>query len=295
LLIDVERTLVKLTQTLFFILSFGSMVRAAEGFDDRKFVLPSTALQSAWDATFAVDSKGGGFVGSSFFYRREQSPIPGRYYFYFLTSGHVISKNCPVRSGQCNTIQLTSGLSFSRVDGSTQRTSDRFLQLDKIEIVKLSEKPDLALLRATVDSSIYFSSLQPLSLSPSCSIPMDSKIYVIGFPGTYQRSNTKCTSVANIYLSTKRWSIGVFVGQIEARGQNDSSSSIFAGTTADSLSGNSGSPAVTADGQVFGVLDSSLGTGPFENIYVGNDLSAPKKAHSLLERCEVIKTFVSTP
>lgn len=285
----------KLVQILFFILLFGSVIYAAEGFDDRKYTLPTTALQSAWDATFAVDSKGGGFVGSSFFYRREQSPIPGRYYFYFLTSGHVIYKNCPVRSGRCSTIQLTAGLNFSRVDGSAQRTSDRFLQLDNIEIIKLSEKPDLALLRATVDSSVYFSSLQPVPLNPSCSLPVDSKIYVIGFPGTDQRPNANGTSPANIYLSTKRWSVGAFVGTIEARGQNDPTSSIFAGVTADSLSGNSGGPAVTADGHVFGVLDSSLGIGPFENIYIGNDLSSPKKAHSLLERCEVIKTFLSTP
>lgn len=70
---------------------------------------------------------------------------------------------------------------------------------------------------------------------------------------------------------------------------------MIAGAVADSLSGNSGGPAATADGHVIGVLDSSLGVGALKNIYVGNESSLPKEGHSLLERCQVVKTFLAAP
>lgn len=285
----------EITKYFSFFCLLSSAVFAGEGFDDFSYPLPNVALKAAWDATFAVDSKGGGFVGSSFFLRKEQGRLPGEYNFYFLTSGHVISKHCGSSPGICTQLQLTSGQSFNRIDGTTEKTSDRQLILDKIEVAKISDQPDLALLKIRVDVSAYFSGLQPVALHSICSPAANSKIYVIGFPGTYRRSNTKGTTDANIYLGLKRWSQGDLIGDLLAVTQSDSTPALYTAIAADSMSGNSGGPAAIANGQIIGVLDSSLGVGAFENMYVGNEAISPKKGHSLLERCSVIKTFLAAP
>lgn len=284
-----------ITKYFIFLCLLSHSLFAGEGFDDRRFTLPGSALQALWDATFAVDSKGGGFVGSAFFIRKQQGRFPGEYYFYFLTSGHVINANCGPNPGTCNRIQLTSGQSFNRINGAITKTSDRQMVLDKIEISKISKQPDLALLKVTVDSSAFFSSLQPAVLHSTCSVAANSKAYVIGFPGTYHRSKTKGTNESNIFLNIKRWSQGDFLGDLLALTEGDSEPALYSALTADSLSGNSGGPAATADGQVIGVLDSSLGVGALKNIYVGNESSSPQQGHSLLERCQAVKTFLAAP
>jgi hypothetical protein len=271
---------------LFAVLIFLSVTALCEeGFDENRYKLPS-AVARVWDATYAVSPKTNGSSGSSLFIRKENGPQYGQYYFYFLTSGHVVRGNCGLFKGPCANLKLTTGTGFDQVTNQEFKTSETFRSFENVEVVKISIEPDLALLRARVDSSLFFS-LNPVAPDKNCKIKSGTTVYILGFPGVHHRINTKGTTEQNKFKILKRFSKGTVVGPESSAIYPDGSQSQWLSTTADSLPGNSGGPAVDPEGNVIGTLDGSIKT--------NDDGISYKGTHALLERCESINSFLATP
>ena len=259
---------------------------AEEGFHSSKGGLPP-AVQAAWDSTFLVEPvAGNGAVGTAFIVRIEPAGDK-KLDLYLLTVNHVVQGNCGMKLGFCKNIEISDG----GVDLETSTDIDFVhptARANGAEVVRNSEYPDLALLRLVVDNRPLWNR-QPLPLAEPCAYARADLVYVIGFPDAASRTYKYAKPIEDKNIVKRRWSVGRILGNYHYR-KPGKEMRFWIGTTADGLVGESGAPALNAQGEVVGALDSA-GKENRGAAYLGNEsLGIP---HAMLQRCEYLNDFIN--
>ncbi len=146
---------------------------------------------------------------------------------------------------------------------------------------------------ATATPINEFESITPIPIAGECDIYVDDEVYIIGFPYTPDRLKANHTFIANPDSVVRRWSQGYVVDFEYSDYYFGASTPQWLTTTADALPGNSGGPALSANGDLLGVVDSVKESNGNTDAYVGNDVIEPRRSHSLLTRCEDVTSFLT--
>ncbi len=278
-----------------FLIFIVSMSFAGEGFFTTTYNLPG-GVRTAWASTFGITYRSSGAPASAFLVHKEvgnSAGAYGKYFFYFLTSEHVVRANNCVEKTVCSSIRISSSLGIDNINRAAITTNDLNRTFDNPEVVRISKEPDIALLKVEVDSkSFYAYDLVEIKPVPNCKIANGSAIYVIGYPGTHARPGAKGTTDADQYLNIKRWSTGFVIDQTISNLNNSGPLVHWTSTTADSLGGNSGGPAVNSNGELVGIMDSGARIGTYNSKYLGDESRQPMVPHSYLENCQAVDAFL---
>ncbi len=239
-------------------------VFAAEGFKGYSEQMPD-AVKNAWPASFMtlIEEPKTYIHGTAFLIHVTNSGMNSQ--LYFLTSKHLLHGHCN-RIGFCPELQLF-GEAQLEVIASAERLVYGRNRLANVEVLKLSSKPDLALLRVVVKSQ-GMPLPKALFISPKCSLSIGDQLYAVGFPNmTLRRApQTQILELKNTII--KRWSSGIFVGTVDTReGKN-----LLLGTTVDSLVGNSGGPYLNEQGEVVGLAQLSASVSENNYQYTGIEI-----------------------
>ena len=277
-----------LLKILFGILLLPSVCFAEEGFHSSKEGLPP-AVQAAWDSTFLVAPMTKGDIGTAFVVHSERV-ADGKLNLFLLTANHVIQGSCGKKLGICKNIEISDGgiNSGTLADIDFTHTTARAIGA---EVVRRSEYPDLALLKLTVANTPLWNR-KPIPLIKSCAYLAGEAVFLIGYPWAPDRTARNAKPIEDKKIVKRRWSKGIFVGDFRGPVKADGNRKYWTGNTADSLDGNSGGPALNAQGQVIGVLDAAGDTAHEKDgyPYLGDDFT--QKPHSFLQHCEYLDDFV---
>jgi len=260
-----------------------SISRANEGFFTRREQLPQGASH-AWDSTLMLSPVTRGGFGSGFVIDR-QIGRDGFDTILVLTAGHVVKSNCPEELGICANLMASRNLGLqlgNKDSGGYFSTGIPELSVQGLEIVRLSFNPDLALLRARVDSTTL-GDLKPIPQGNCRSLSPTTPIYLIGHPNVSLRSSIQSSDRTEII---KRWSSGLLGSAVSGHLKGQSTLYQLYASTADSLPAHSGGPAITADGKFVGVIKSGQGDDDNNFSFVSNS------ANTFITRCEYLGAFI---
>lgn len=262
--------------------------QAKEGFFFEDSLLPQ--LQSAWEATFNVLSKSKG--GGTAFLVDKQALTSSRTQLFFLSSDHTITTICgPDFLGHCPHLYMTASFGIDNLNNSRIPLNNLDRSIYEVEVVDRRADYDIALLRATVDRSKY-ESLRPIPLADCDSLLIGQEMYAIGFPNTSKRR--RGSPITNPHQVTRRWSLGHISVKVRSKTYPHGDQNLLyrIGTTADALPGNSGGPALTQNGEFFGVLQTVYTKDGIPGYPFRGD-EGPKSWHSSFTNCPATTDFLS--
>ncbi len=260
---------------------------AGEGFNLERQLLPES-VQQVWDSTFLTFSKApSGGSGSAFLIAKKSSGSTAE--LLFLTTDHTNVATCGAARGFCENLVISSTLTYD-MRNQKQFDSQNPQTIIGAEIVHRSQEADLALIKATVPAG-RFSDIKPVRFIDTCNLVKGEKIWLLGYPVIYDREKFD-PSIRQEHLLLKRWSQGLIVDYYNSKTHNSTATTYWVGTTADAINGNSGGPAVGANGEVFGVLDSVFTSK--DSRYMGDESKNPREPHSMVTRCEIVKEFLKS-
>lgn len=274
-----------------FITSFAI---AKEGFFNTMDQVPGYA-QLAWKATYGVFPKSFGGSGSAVLFKKVPHPSGGALNsLYFLTSSHVILGTCGLSTGPCTGIKLSSKIIQNKVTDQYSDYDPLGFTFENVEVVKITKVPDLAILKVTVDGSIFYqSSLTAIDLERKCDIRLDDRVTIIGYPGTIRRAGGVLgTTSENKFFTMKRVSTGFITSLNEIFASKYGGEYNYLFTSADILPGNSGGPIVNYQGKFISLAQAIPEYINGRPNYLGSDTTSPKKGHSLGEKCESIRAYL---
>jgi len=202
-------------------------------------------------------------------------------FIYFLTNEHVVRSLCDRATGKCD-LELLENPKFEFVKNGAIYKGSTGLEFKNVELVKISENPDLAVLKSRLGPKS--TPPMPIKLSKNCSeVNGQEKLFSIGFSNVSERYKDSSPII-------KRWSSGF---PVDVVGSTIFRNGIhyFLGTTVDVIHGGSGGPLLNSQGELIGVLK---GTRPNPiSIFTGNDIDGQKQFHSLAVLCQQIETMIS--
>jgi hypothetical protein len=250
---------------------------ASEGFDSSSERLPPL-IKKAWDSTFLFlySNENQYGIGTAFLTGLDEN------YLYFTTAYHVTRDRCE-RDNTCPKIQLFQMGSFDTVqDGKLLFISGKGLTFDQVELYRQTMKPDYALLRVKIPSSLDRSKLpKPMKIANS-TLHIGDRIYTIGFPATPDRTCNKHIDIEDQSKILKRWSSGIYTGRLRSDDNHDQNTQIWLGATTDALAGNSGGPALNEFGEVIGLITRAAATNNNGYCYDGNEQPDLLSEHSYI-------------
>jgi hypothetical protein len=244
---------------------------------------PSVAFSNAWEATFAItdgaesDPK---ISGAVLVFRQV---INGEVYLGFLTSGHTLMK-------------LTTAKPYlPMIISKNIKMVERLEVIDRmlVPVVHTAVNSEYDLGFIVVHAGLFeMDDSRPVSWSPNCQIKRGDRMALMGFPGVFKRKvpdqNQPIMAPTTV---TKRVSEGRFTGENQFGEDQTVHITPLMGTTADSMIGNSGGPAMNEKGQLIGILIGTMARKSTQYRYLGNDQTKNLKSHSFISNCAVTKTF----
>ncbi len=263
---------------------------AVEGFKSLRDS-PPEAVTSSFDSVFMVyfDEASYYVHGSAFLIRVEVNGETTQ--LDFLTGAHVLQNLCR-ESEVCSGLKLFQDARLNVVSGRETFVFGR-PEINQVRVLKLSQNPDLALLRATIKTR-QFSNPKPLAISSTCKLEIGEVLYGIGFPKTTERMTSSKVVIENQNQIIKRWSEGVFVGNLK-QVSADSEYRYSLATSVDMLHGNSGGPLLNQSGKVMGVVSSGASLAENRYVYSGGESPGQLEAQSLAVPCGYLDSFLKTP
>ena len=265
--LKIASIIIFLAPTLFSFTAF-----AREGFTTGADIPPDVlvAQDSVFYVYFAKSTTSGEVTtskhenGTAFVIMEDSS------YFYFATANHVIDGVCEKTCPGVTLFQKASRRVSMLTSNAPPAVEKNSLTFDKVEVVKSSQNPDLAIIRAEKRQDVKYS-LKSLKFSNSLPKPAD-KLYLIGFPDLSLRDCHRDLEFAKdgtpiIADVAKRWSQGIYIDLYASNDRKDSTTEIWMATTVDVLGGNSGGPMFNVLGEVVGVLVDGRKGG----CYLGNE------------------------
>ena len=267
---------------------------AEEGFFSKTTLPPQ--LLPAWEATFLILYRDGA-SGTAFVI--DKQPITARRArLLFLTGGHMVQGHCQKPFGYCRNIEsLSASEGFHRKNNNAILMNHRGWTIREAAVIDYDLGNDLALLEAIVDRDKY-QDLQPIPRLSNCStLKIDQPLYVIGFPDVFKRTAPDALPIDDKEHVIRRWSRGIIVGRLSNKDvrEGDQDRHYRTGTTADAIFGNSGGPALTSNGEFFGVSHAITVVEPpsrdAQNPFNGNDET--HSWHSNFASCHAIADFLS--
>ena len=209
---------------------------------------------------------------------------------YFLTNAHVFEEQCH-QLGRCKNLKLYQNIELI-FDFETKKIKGQGEnEIDHVEIVRLSQNPDLALLRATVLTrpSQNFHILQ---LATNCSLASGEQLFTIGFPGVNYRYNFASQSLPGSDTIVKRWSQGIYETTNNMAIDKISGPHEFLFTSVDTLPGNSGGPLLNSRGEIVGISQASSAIPENGYRYTGNEELGKTDWSSVAVPCHYLRPFI---
>ena len=213
----------------------------------------------------------------------------------FLTNDHVVQDVCDEPLGYCQNMLLTGSFGVDTQEYNYIRTDYRDRSIHQVTVIKRHKDSDLALLEAIVDGKKY-ESLQPIPQIGSCNEISPGQEALPDWLPKYPSPNSPGSQT---YPGTAPTS---FEGEAKARSQPPFATGPtpdhaqhnvqWLGTTADALPGSSGGPALTPQGEFFGVLLSILDEDG-DNDSQGYPYHGNARWHSFLTNCHATTEFLS--
>lgn len=271
------------------ILFFALGAIGVQGFNHKKYDSLPGSLHGVWESTFQISPKAGGMSGSAVIVRKDMNrPKYGEATLYLLTNAHVLTSNGCLGTGLCNGIQVSSSQGGDLATGARIEMDDRNRTFSKVNVAKISNKADLALLEVVIDNAdSRYNSLAAAPLESNCNnIKPGQKVYFIGYPNLTRRDSVPGFNYEMRTYTIKRWSQGLI-----AAISFDTNRGTKTATTADALPGNSGGPAINENGVVISVVSSMVAVNDGDTGFKGDDKNSLNKPHGLIETCEALQIF----
>ena len=271
---------------IFAALLISSRCFAVEGFST--FTNPTpTVIANAVDSVFFLNVLNGksSELGTAFMVGSEVGLNSTK--VYFLTTTHSLKSVCS-KPGPCPNLFLHQNpvIELNSADKKFSfQTKD--LSLHNFEIVKVSQNPDLVLVR-TIIPSYQARTLKALRISKSCEVAPGDKLYAIGFPGAYLRTHVAAFPIEVPNVIIKRWSEGILVEESNFKVEKSPGLNDLFATSIDSLDGNSGGPILNEQGEVVGVEKASRATPKNQYKYTGQEKPGSMDWSSLAVPCKYL-------
>jgi S1-C subfamily serine protease len=284
--------LFKLTAFLtFFAVSclVSILAQAREGFESDTRSLPAP-IAKAWKSTFLVFLNEPKIyrTGTAFLVKKEK--LGNSTALYFLTNRHVFAGYC-AKAGVCREAKLAGNANFiHQSDGLHLQTMEGPI-FNNVEVLALSQNPDLALLRVMIWSNTP-SIPEPLTISSTCNLSLGEPLFSMGFSDTFYRTYSKRVAIPDQNSIYKRWSIGLFTGYLNSDSNNDEKTNHWASSSVDTLSGGSGGPLLNEAGEVVGVVKNSASRSQNQYRYGGSENPKYLNWQTNAVRCEYLLPFV---
>lgn len=255
-----------------------NVVKAAEGFT----TVPSNNLRSVWNSVYAFYSKAASDIGTAFLIRKKD--VGDAIELYFLTNYHVVDEACDERS--CDSELLEDIAFVINEEGKYSLKESSGLRFSKIQLVKASVNPDLALLKVKLNKNIP--APKPIDFAANCAWKRGDVAYTIGFSNTSLRTNLNRKAIQKQNVILKRQSQGFVVGE-----EVTNDGRLMLTSTVDALKSGSGGPLLNSQGQLIGVINQVV-LDPY-NAYTGKEASNNLLSHSYSVPCEFVKEFIDGP
>ena len=284
--------LVLITLLLVWFSNTASLSLADEGFFFKGPLPPQ--LRAAWDATFLVEYENG--EKASAFVIDKQMVSARRVQLVFLTSDHLVQGNCQRAFGYCEKIKkITASEGINTKNDNPILMDQRDWTIQEVHVIDRHVDYDIALLGATADREKY-RLLTPIFMVSDCrKLRIGQLSYLIGFPEVSSRTAPNAKLIDDPDEMVRRWSRGKIKERVfnKSHGEEDQEEFYWLAMTNDALPGNSGGPALTAQGEFYGVLHGiKVGAGKQKDQYpyLGDDPESNR--HSYLTNCPAIKRFL---
>jgi S1-C subfamily serine protease len=270
--------------------SWSMIANATEGFNKDMSTLPA-AVGPAGNAVFMLLFKDAiDYDWGTAFLVEKKAGTDGSQELYFVTNAHVVRAICGGEKN-CPALSLLS-------DGHLEREDEFHLRLhpnrgqvfQDIEVVSLSENPDLALLKVTVPSA-EAAPFSPLKVSRTCDLKFGEALYTIGFSDPSVRTASGHLDIVAPNSILKRWSQGIFITEVSL--ETGAQPRILSGLTIDALPGGSGGPLIDAKGLLVGIMNKSVGSRETNYRYAGNENADEVAAQSFAVSCRSLSEFLN--
>lgn len=276
-----------------FLIFLSSNVFALEGFKTLKDPTPQF-IADAFEAVYFLDlaeaNSSSTDLGTAFLIHAEVGVTSTQ--LYFVTAGHLFEDDC-TRPGVCANLYLHKNPTLNFASGGNGYTFQASVPaLRNIEILKVSQNPDLALLRATIPNG-QINDPKVLIVSKSCQFNAGEKFYTIGFPAVYSRTAMNAIPISKPNTVVKRWSEGVYVETAVFMVKPSSAKHELIATTVDTLLGSSGGPYLNEKGEVVGVSSASSGDLDDKFKYPGDETPGHLHWASEAVSCKFLGPFLN--
>ncbi len=279
---------IRLILLSFLVVSILSLQAIAlEGFQTRLAAAPSI-LSKAWYSSFLVflDEPLTTSIGTAVLFKaiigQDETQL------YFITNKHVLHGNCQ-SIGVCSILRLYRDAQIN-VRNSQMSFVSGTRELTRVEVLKQSANPDLALLKVSLKNKLAVE-FHPIQMPKDCKLKVGEPLFSIGFPDASMRTYKDSVAIEYPNQIVKRWSQGLYVGGFE-RQTKGLGESRFIGVSSDSLSGSSGGPILNLQGELVGIVKASAGNKENEYRYLGDERPGNLDWHSLAIPCAEINEFI---
>jgi len=251
--------------TIVALISLGVFAQAKEGFSSDLGNAPQ-AVKNAWDATFTLIYSTETHVHHGTAFLIQKKVIDNELVLLFLTVAHNIG-DCKADGKICPHLTLIQNARLTETPTKMILDTLEGLRFDTVAARRINVEglEDVAIVGASASLNDPRKIPEPLKLTDICDLNMGDRLYAVGYPSTYLRTNSKSLPIVNGDQVVKRWSQGINLGDWNYPGI----SSPLLASTIDDLEGLSGGPILDQRGLVVSLV--RKGAKAEGNAYTGSE------------------------